>query len=269
MNFICHFDWRLKLKSIQALLTCFNDFRPLLVYKLKQASVLGAVVVLINLLFPDAIPYHFFDAWKTHGTTLWEALQFSWPLFVWAAGFTGTVALVTRNSKTTNLYAEEDLKEGLVISLIAGITEEIEFRWLMFYIAIAATQLINGLFFGWWWFHFGVPEWFYVNVLGPVVNCATVGLIHDILFSPLGWFIGSAVLVTNKNFRNGHAYLGIIGFVNSWYIGFYWFAVMFGYGLFAAIVVHILYDALIFVIGYIDKVIERRQDTAKEVTNRR
>lgn len=52
-------------------------------------------------------------------------------------------------------------------------------------------------------------------------------------------------------------YLGWFGFINSWFIGLYFFCLTFTFGLIAAIVVHVTYDVLIFVIRYLDRVIER------------
>jgi hypothetical protein len=224
------------------------------------AILLMVVIGLINLFFPEAIPYRFLDAWDSHGTTLREAIVFSWPIFAWAVGVTGTVAISTRNNWVENKYAESYLGDGIIASAVAGFFEEIIFRWLLFYTAIATIQFSNGIFFGWWpILQFGVPEWFYGNIMGPVINFFTFGLIDDIIINPMGWFIGAAVILTNKNFREGHKYLGPLGYINSWYIGFFLFYVMFTFGLFAAIIVHFIYDALIFSVAYVDRVTERVQ----------
>jgi len=222
------------------------------------AAMLAIFIGLINFFFPQSIPYGFLDAWQSHDT-LWAAVLFSWPIFAWVTSFTVLVAFFTRNSERENLFAEEYLKDGIVKSAIAGFFEEIIFRWLLFYSAIATVQFFNGIFFAWWLMHFGIGEWLYNTIIGHVVNFFTFGTMHDILFHPLGWFIGSAVVVSNKNFREGHKYLGLIGYVNSWFIGMFLFYVMFHFGLLAAIVIHFIYDMIIFAISYVDRVMERMQ----------
>ena len=221
-------------------------------------GALAIFIGLINFFFPKVIPYEFFDVWQSH-STLWNAILFSWPIFAWVTCFTTFVAFSTRNSERENLFAEEYLKDGVIKSVIAGFFEEIIFRWLLFYSAIAMVQFFNGIFFDWWLIHFGIGEWFYTTIISHIVNFFTFGTMHDILFHPLGWFIGSAVVVSNKNFREGHKYLGFIGYINSWFIGMFLFYVMFHFGLLAAIVVHFIYDMIIFAIVYVDSVIERTQ----------
>lgn len=48
--------------------------------------------------------------------------------------------------------------------------------------------------------------------------------------------------------RNGHAYQGWFGTINSWFLGLYFFYIMLTHGLLAAIVVHFTYDFIIFTI---------------------
>jgi hypothetical protein len=136
------------------------------------------------------------------------------------------------------------------MSVRAGVFEEIIFRWLVFLNAIWFAKLVNWLIFG--WAGFGVPEFIYGYVIAPISNFITCGDIHDLLYHPLGWFIGSAIITANAKFHDGHKYLGWLGFINSWFVGVYLFHVLFAYGLPAVILVHFLYDALIDVVNYAD-----------------
>jgi len=59
------------------------------------------------------------------------------------------------------------------------------------------------------------------------------------------------VLLANVFYRDGKKYQGVLGWINSWYVGLALANVMINYGLFTALAVHLLYDAQFFVVGYI------------------
>ena len=93
---------------------------------------------------------------------------------------------------------------------------------------------------------FGLLEWLYTNVLVPVANWATFGALSEFLFHPASWVVGAAIISANGFFRDGHKGNGFIGWVNSWFIGMVLFYLMLNYGLWTAIVAHILYDVVVF-----------------------
>lgn len=97
----------------------------------------------------------------------------------------------------------------------------------------------------------------YTYIAGPLASMVTLGKMSNILFHPSGWAVGSALLSSNGFFRDGHKYLGLFGWINSWFIGMFMFWLLFEYGIVACIVVHFLYDFFIEVVRYMDKVIER------------
>ena len=221
-----------------------------------------AIGLLFSFLFLAVIVWIW--PWSIEPFTLYEfwgkcdimgGVYNSWPIFLWAASMTGLVAFLTHNKRSDNSKAEDHLVGGLVVSAFAGITEEIIFRWILFLDAIICVKIVNFLFFG--WLGWGMPEWFFNHLFGPVASFFTLGKMDWILFGFRSWAIGSARLAAAAKFRAGHAYLGLVGYINSWYIGMFLFWIMFQYGLLAAIVVHFLYDLIIFVIGYIDRVQER------------
>lgn len=220
-------------------------------------AVIGAffVVVLVKVFFPHIIPFSFFEFLKFDGT-LGEVLVTAAPIFIWAAVVSGIVCIVTRNKPEVNREAEMIIAEGCLISGLAGLLEEIGYRWLIFMGAIVGVQITDFFLLGFLNIH--IIRTVYESLLIPVANFFTLGLLEPQLFSPLGWAVGAAIISSNGNFRNQHAYLGFIGYVNSWFIGMFMFFLMFQYGLLAAILAHFLYDLIIFTVRYVDAVIERR-----------
>lgn len=223
--------------------------------KFLISAVLSIFVLpCILYFFPTSVPFRFFELWKVEGHFL-QWIQSALPLFLWGAGVTILLSIFTFNEPDHNRDAETIMAGGVIISIFAGVVEEIFFRWLFFLLHIIFVKISNFLFFG--FLGFGIAEWLYVHFFGPIANWATLHSLQEYLFHPSGWAVGTAMLSTNAFFRDGHKYLGLLGFVNSWFIGMYCFWIMFHYGLLAAIIVHFLYDLLLFVIRYLDMVIER------------
>lgn len=221
--------------------------------------VVAALVGVIKGVFPSAIPYGFFELWTSKGEVI-DWLKTALPVFGWGAGFTAFVSIITRNKPEENRYAEEYLQRGFFVSIRAGLMEEVLFRWLLFLFMIPFVKVMNFILLG--FAGFGLVELLHVHIMGPIANFFTLHLLAEQLVNPAIWFIGAGLLAANSRFRDGHKYLGFIGFVNSWFIGMFFFYLMFKYGLLAAILVHFLYDLFIFVVRYIDCVIERRRGAA-------
>ena len=209
-------------------------------------------VLFVQWLWPGVIPFATFEFWKENN--IWSGVVASWPMFAWGWGIMTLAAFTTLNKRSLNHKAEELLVGGVVISVIAGVFEEIIFRWTLFLSGIIGVKIGNWLFFG--WLGFGLGEWLHMNIFGPVVNFVTLGKMHWLIYD-MGWAVGAAALAANAKFRSGHRYLGWFGFINSWIVGFFLFWIMFNYGLLTAIIVHFLYDLFIFVIRYLDAAIER------------
>jgi hypothetical protein len=217
-------------------------------------SIIGfLMLVVIMRIWPSVIPFSLFQFWEFKGDAK-ELLISSWPLFAWGAGFTAIVSLLTRNSREENSDAEGSLFFGVLVSVFAGVFEEIAFRWIFFYVAIASLKVVNFLIFG--WLGFGVAEWFATTLAIPLADFATLGHLKPFLYGS-GWAVGGAILSSNGRFRREHAYLGFVGWVNSWFCGMLLFYIMFTHGLLAAMLVHFLYDLFIYLVRYVDAVIER------------
>ncbi|MDO8508006.1 MAG: CPBP family glutamic-type intramembrane protease [bacterium] len=214
------------------------------------------VLAIVYLFFPEAMPFKFFELWGIRGNDgPIDWVLSSWPILIWAIAAT-SYCFLTRNRQDVNDRAEEMLAKGTLVSLFAGVVEEVCFRWILFLSCIVGAMVGNFLFFG--FLGFGIVEAVQVHILGPIADFFTFGHLSIYLGSPTNWAIGAAILSANAFFRNGHKYLGPLGFVNSWFIGMFMFILLFRYGLLACILVHFLYDFLIFSILYIDRVIERR-----------
>jgi len=228
-----------------------NDNRN---YIASAISGLG-IVLIVNWWWSELIPFSTLELWRINGSVS-DWLISSWPIFAWAAGVTIVGQVLSRPSWYTSQSAEQEiLLPGIAISIWAGVMEEICFRWLIFLSAIVGVQVANFFFFG--FLGFGIPAWFYLTIMGPIANFLTFGGLEDWLFHPASWAVGAAILSANGFFRDGHKYQGLLGFVNSWFIGMFLFYLMFTYGLLASILVHFLYDLLIFVLVYLSAVLKR------------
>lgn len=214
------------------------------------------LILIVKHFWPEVIPFGTFEFWKIKQGNVLDWLLMAWPLFAWGAGLTVLVRIFSRNSMRENSKAEELFGLGFLSSLRAGVLEEVSFRWLIFMNAITGIKLTNWLFFG--WLGLGLPEWFQLHLTGPIVNWTTFGYLHEYLTNPVAWAIGAAIISANAFFRDGHRYLGFVGWTNAWFVGLFFFWVTFHYGLIAAIVIHFTYDFLLDIVCYMDRVIERK-----------
>lgn len=228
-----------------------------------QTVFLFIVASICTWLFSSVIPYDLFEHWqvKQGGPIDWLVAG-KWA-FAWGAGLTAIVSLLTRNSRYENSMAERLMSLNAKVSMRAGFFEEVIFRWLLLLIGFPTLILVNfflggfiGLFAEGSIVDWGLVKLLYVYILSPLANWTSFGLLEPYLLNE-NWLVGAAIIFANAKFRDGHKYLGIVGLVNSWFIGLFFFYLMFTYGLMAAILVHFVYDLLIFIVRYIDQVIER------------
>lgn len=205
-------------------------------------------ILIVQAAWPGTIPFDTFAVWRTNGG-LGEWLEAGWPILAWGFGIQSLILLIRweeRLMRSTfgGASAGEILKAGTIISLWAGVVEEICFRWLIFYAQIVWVKVLNFLVFG--FLGLGLACLFHVHVYGPIANFTTLGGLEEWLFHPAGWAVGAAMLATNSFFRDGHAYQGLFGLLNSWFLGMFFFWTTFTFGLPAAIALHFLYDFVIF-----------------------
>lgn len=215
-------------------------------------------IVLVRHLWPSHLPFRtfeFFDKCNLNGALI----ACKW-MFLWVGSITLLSSFLGLNSKFENINAEKGLLEGMLISLKAGIFEELYFRWLMFMVGMVTVQIVNWIFLGFMGLY--PIEWLNTHVVVPIADFMTFYQVSEILRTT-PWFIAAGILAALAQFRDGHKYLGIIGFINSWYIGLFLFYIMLTYGLVPAIIVHILYDMIYFFVRYLDCVLERKLEIHK------
>ncbi|MDX1987538.1 MAG: hypothetical protein SFV17_12690 [Candidatus Obscuribacter sp.] len=212
------------------------------------------IFTLCAAFFRHALPFGVASQWHTSGTLL-DWLRSAAPIFAWGAGLTTIASVLTWNEPSDNRKAEKLYAKGIATSLLAGVLEEIAFRWIIFYASIALSLALNFLLLG--FAGFGLIELVHNYFFGPIVNFFTLGHLSNWLVNKELWYIGAGMISANGLFRDGHKYLGPVGFINSWFIGMFMFALLQDYGLVACIVCHFVYDLLIFTVRYIDMFIER------------
>ena len=189
----------------------------------------------------------------------------AYPIFVWGVSVTliAQIATIYSNKNWMEKYkdrlaiadAEDNYFKGILISTWAGVAEEVAFRWIFFLYGMIGIKVANWLFFG--FLGFGIAEHVYLWIVGPIANFFTFGYMEHWLFHPAHWAIGASLIAANAKFRDGHKYQGLIGVINSWFIGMFLFWCMFKFGLLAAIAIHFFYDFLIFTCVYIVHVCRR------------
>jgi hypothetical protein len=196
----------------------------------------GALLWLLTRFWGDSLLMSYSDI--TNGDVSGAGLGSVSFIFLWALGATGFLLVIKGREHVYDTRLVRFFK-GAWASLNAGIFEELIFRWLLFFIAMITLPFFNFI-------TFGLLKWFYTTLLIPVANFCTFGALHPFLLGRGSWVMGAAIISVNADFRDGHKYLGLIGWVNSWFLGMVMFYVMLNYNLQTAIAAHVLYDLIIF-----------------------
>lgn len=230
-----------------------DDARGLIGWLLTVFFVTAPIVFIWEFFWPDVIPYTLGEFWIWNPQTVLTGIGIVWPIYVWGAVLT-SIGVLWRGAHIFGDIddAEDDLLIGGAIrSTIAGVCEEIMFRYFIFFGAIIGVQIADWIFGG-FLFGAGLPYLFY-NLIGWwTTNLSAFWCLGWLVDNPeVPWFIAAAAISTNVKFRIEHAYQGFIGWYNSWLGGWVLFWVFFNYGLIAAIAVHFLYDMIIFFTLYV------------------
>ncbi len=204
-------------------------------------SLLFAIALMAYALFwfffREYMIISFDTIWQPVGS-LADAIGDVWPIFLWGFGATLILCVCLKSRKSIFHGMWHGWFKAVWVSCNAGLFEEMIYRWLYFSIALVLMPFFNVITFGFW-------HWVNVEVLLPVANWATFGILHSQLIDG-NWIVGAAILSANSDFRDEHKHLGLLGYINSWYLGMIMFYLMFSFGLWSAIVVHILYDIAVF-----------------------
>ena len=198
----------------------------------------------LNLFWGEYVVFPFDKLWSTD-KTVGAGLAKVWFIFAWAAGATLLIGLITRNMPRSH-SSGRIFGAGMWISLHAGIFEELTYRWLRFSIAMITFPFVNWLLLGFIPGFPGLLRWAYESFLIPIANFVTFGALDDYLFYPTTWVVGAAIISANGKFLEAHEQNGWLNQINAWFIGMVMFYLMFSYGLFTAIIAHVLYDVVVF-----------------------
>ncbi|CAF3814338.1 unnamed protein product, partial [Adineta steineri] len=163
---------------------------------------------IIHLISPTAIELPLFYYWHYEG--IFNGFLSSWPIYLWSFTITLlSLIFVSQDTlKNKNIwYAtfasdESSLFRCFIVSLLIGITEEINYRWLFFYSNIVSTKITNFCLFG-------LCRFFYLNIEAPIINIIFFNKLKWLLYNQVHWSIGSAALIVNGKFRDEHLYLGL------------------------------------------------------------
>lgn len=204
-------------------------------------------------------PFTFFEFWTTKGD-FWDAVKGAWPWYTWGFGVS-FLLLVFREVEITLDTPLEKFVSGTFISIWAGIAEEMAFRWIFFFSSIVMLPLLNWIFGG--FIGLELIRWLYQYILCPIANFLTFGHLEPYLMNGYGWVVGAAVISSNGRFRDGHAYQGFFGLVNSWFLGMYMHWVVFKYGILPAMFIHFFYDFIIFTLEAIFSIFTKRTPNSR------
>lgn len=219
----------------------FNDFEEM--FSAPLFFLISIVLVFIFWVIIEAFSPGFFNPFQFWNLTenIPAAVFGCWPIFLYAAIATYVLWVFSRKRKLAN--KEAFLAKGIFKSIMAGLLEEIGFRCMFIFLAMVLIVAMNFL-------SFGLIMWINESIIFPLTDFVTLGMMHNIIygFPPL---MMAGALDANVWFRNGHKYLGLVGIINSWFIGLYFLCVMFTQGLIVAIIVHALYDIVVFSTEYV------------------
>ena len=251
------------MKRKKILLSHNDDENPQVKWAKKFISKLFWAILLVPVIkwfWPSLIPMGGFELWHATGA-LWDWRVAGKWLFAWAIGVSLVIYLISGTDGDNE--PSEILSKGFAISLRAGVVEEIAFRWLIFMYSMAGLYIANWILGGFNEDYLGLVRWFNVKILGNIANFFTFGLMHDYIFHPKYWVIGASLITTNILFRDGHMYQKWFGWINSWYCGMFLFYIALTYGLLAAIILHFLYDMLLFTLAALFEYIEIKRGKSR------
>jgi hypothetical protein len=251
----------------------------------------GLGVALIEFVRPSffSFPYFYWGGW--------EAVAKFWPLFVWAIALHLALHYLSFPDSWMSMEEnKEQLSWDLLTSTLAGIWEELGYRfffvcyamigiWFLNFVfsmglAVVLALALAGLSFylvlsdkwsdrGWaavallgaaavlWLGYYADPVYWIHYVMKYIVYWTTLFQMESVLYGNHDALFIFGAIVANAWFRDGHKYQGPLGIVNSWYGGMILLYATVTYGLLTAIVVHALYNIIISVLRFILTVIDR------------
>jgi hypothetical protein len=212
--------------------------------------VLSLSVILVILpLFPNFSPYATINGfWFIKGSVFQWIITSQYIFYVaifW--GFIGVFISYKRIQKPSPSLVFKVLLRDFKTSVYAGFIEEVSYRWIIFLGTMLILYVCNWLLGGFLGENNGIIQWIHTVIASPLINLITL----DYLVGQINheyWYAGASVIVTNGMFAYAHANVNVkydtLTVINSWFMGMFFFYTMFQYGLFAAIIVHTMYNVL-------------------------
>lgn len=191
------------------------------------------VTVVVKLFWPQLIPYELLELFNFN-FSLKGVFELSRYILLYAVVINVIVGIINFFKKGYVLESKITIPKIFTISFTAGVVEEIMFRWIIFFGQIVIYQLLNIVLFG-------IPQWLYIHITGPLGNLLTLGLLNQTFYGPY-WFVGAAMMTSNGKFRDGHLYQGVLGYISAWFTGMFFFYLTINFGLIAAMLIHFLFD---------------------------
>lgn len=215
------------------------------------------LLILLKIFVPHLVPWDLVH---------WDKGNYTWGQILdagkyWIIGYFSintVIFFLKRKDPKFNNNHTSSLKKVFGLSIFAGVSEELFFRWiaflsLSFWVQIA-NFILGGILGG-----RGLIDIIDSAIFIPIADGFTGGILHDYLYlipQNFSWVVvGSAIILAANRFRDGHKYLGPLGWVLAWFFGMFAFYLTLNYGLVTAIVIHILVDIAAFGAGYIDSLI--------------
>lgn len=223
-------------------------------YVFLAALVAAGIGLVVRIFFPwEAIPFRFGQFLRFDGRW-WEPFLFASPLFV--IGFLLNISKMATSINPPEVHENAPMIpiNGVMVSIFAGVMEEICFRWVFFYgamsfywiVGLGLSTLLTA----------DVSAWFTHDPL-RLFNLFLAGFKPELVSLPGGWTLGLAVLASNWKFQQGHLYQGKVGATFAFAGGFLFFWITFRYGLLASMLVHFVFDLSVFAMLFVDVLIEQ------------
>ncbi len=246
-------------------------------------AVSAIAVWVIHLIAPNFFIYPYL----TWGG--WEAVLRFWPMFAWGIVLNLFVRYLIGHK--FSLISAEDSRELLgyevVTSTLAGLWEELGYRWAFICFAMIGIAFWNWIFeagLGWvlvigafvmtivlslsreygasavtlviavlslFFALYANPIYWIYEVLTWVVHITTFTLADSVIYGVHDRLLIFGAIVANAWFRDGHKYQGPLGLVNSWYAGIVLLYATVTYGLLTAIAVHAVNNIIVSVQRYL------------------
>ncbi|BCL83569.1 hypothetical protein ccbrp13_60340 [Ktedonobacteria bacterium brp13] len=221
-----------------------------------------AFLLLIPLSFWHwVLPFGLFQFWGLHGSFI-DIMSAAWPMFAWGILLAVTWSLVILHlffptfETLLGLQQEALNKFGSlpIVGILQGtwvaLAEAFIYRWLLFYSWVIVLNIVNFLLLG--FMGHGLLLWIYTFVIAPPVNFLSFGKLHPLLFSSWGWSAGAAALISHgRSKQRWVSKKGIGNWLLTWPISLFLFLVMVEYGWIAALLMHVIYEALLVVLFFL------------------